>query len=84
MTVLALIYFSLIFFSETGWRNQRILSDEISIQTKKNDSLQTELDVRVQKIQRLNEDSFYMEKAARTKFGMSKEGEVGFEFVSKP
>ena len=47
----------------------------------RNDSLQKQLEKQEAIIKRLTYDSLYIESIARTKFGMMKKDEVGFQFV---
>ncbi len=62
---------------------QKELKKEISLLKAQRDSLQRELDSRQEKIRLLQEDSFYIEAVARTKFGMTKKGEKAIQFIEE-
>ena len=66
---------------KTGLRQQYHLKQEIMLLENRNDSLQKQLEKQEAIIKRLTYDSLYIESIARTKFGMMKKDEVGFQFV---
>ena len=68
-------------FKKGGLQEQKRIQQEIEILTRKNDSLQQILNQQEEIIQKLSSDSFYMEFIARTKFGMAKKGEIGYQFI---
>jgi cell division protein FtsB len=68
-------------FQKTGLRQQYHLKQEIMLLENRNDSLQKQLEKQEAIIKRLTYDSLYIESIARTKFGMMKKDEVGFQFV---
>lgn len=78
-----LLYMGITLFSldKSSLMNLRKLKQEIASTNAKNDSLQRELDDRLDKIEHLKTDTFYIEYVARTKFGMSKPGESAFQFI---
>lgn len=78
-----LIYMGITLFSldKSSLMNLNKLKQEIAATHAKNDSLQRELDDRLDKIEHLKSDPFYIEYVARTKFGMTKQGEAAFQFV---
>lgn len=64
-----------------GLREQHYLKQQIAELSLHNDSLQQVLDSQEQIIEKLTTDSFYLEFIARTKFGMMKKGETGYQFI---
>lgn len=81
-----LLYMGITLFSldKSSLMNLHKLKQEIAMTTAKNDSLQRELERRRETIERLANDPFYIEYVARTKFGMTKQGETAFQFVAGP
>lgn len=76
--------FLLFMFEEkNSWTAQKELRQEIAILEAEKDSLNKELEARKETIRMLEEDSFYIEKIARTKYGMTKKGEKAFQFIEK-
>lgn len=74
-------FLSFTFGEKNSWNAQKELKQEISVLRAQKDSLQKELDIRQKRIQKLQEDSIYIENIARTKFGMTRKGEKAFLFI---
>lgn len=74
------VVFSLV-FGKNSIRQQHRLTREINSYQTTIDSLQKIIDERNVTIQRLRNDSLYIEEQLRTKYGMSRKGERVFQFV---
>jgi len=74
------VVFSLV-FGKNSITQQRRLTREITSYQTTIDSLQKIIDERNLTIQRLRNDSLYIEEQLRVKYGMSRKGERVFQFV---
>lgn len=68
-------------FGKNSLRQQRRISREIAAYQHQIDSLQNLIDLRNIQIDKLKNDSLYKEGLLRTKYGMSRKGEVVFQLT---
>ncbi len=68
-------------FGKNSLREQHHITRENAQYQMKIDSLQKVLDQGNETIERLKNDSLYIEEQLRTKYGMSRKGEKVFQFV---
>jgi len=80
MVAILMAVYSFVFSEKDSVKASDALKKEIAELTEQRDSLQKELNDREAIIQKLQDDSIYIEKIARTKFGMTKKGEKAFQF----
>ncbi|MCL4100534.1 cell division protein FtsB [Fibrobacter sp. UWH9] len=86
LVILALFIFAIIvvaqmMFGKNSIRQQRRINREIASYQHQIDSLQMVIDKRKVQIQQLKTDSLYKEGLLRTRYGMSRKGEVVFQLV---
>ena len=70
-------------FGKIGlWRQQKMKNQVIRLEAEI-DSLKTELEIRKHEEEQLLKDSFYIESIARKNYGLSKKGEISYQFTSE-
>jgi len=79
--LIAVVVVSQLMFGKNSLRQQHRISREIATYQQQIDSLQQVIDMRKVQIQRLKSDSLYKEGILRTRYGMSRKGEIVFQLV---
>jgi len=79
--LIAAVVVSQLMFGKNSLRQQRRISHEIAAYQQQIDSLQQVIEMRKGQIKLLKNDSLYKERILRTRYGMSRKGEVVFQLV---
>lgn len=79
IAIIAMVYQLL--FGQNSLSQQRLAARDIAVYQAKIDSLEKQIEMRNQQIERLKSDSLYKAEILRTRYGMSQKDEKVFQMV---